>query len=74
MNMTRSPKEVLAEFSRKGISVAAWARANGYDADLTRTILRGERACLRGQSHNIAVSLGLKKGEIVPESRLAEAI
>lgn len=70
----RTPEDVLKEFARKGIPIATWARAKGYDADLTRAILRKERACLRGQSHNIAVELGLKDGEVVREHEIATAL
>jgi gp16 family phage-associated protein len=72
--MLRTSKEILNDFACKGISIAAWARAKGYDADLTRAILRGERAAIRGQSHNIAVELGLKRGEVVDDRHIAEAI
>jgi gp16 family phage-associated protein len=72
--MPKTSKEVLEDFARKGISVAAWARTKGYDADLTRAILRNERAAIRGQSHNIAVELGLKDGEVVREHELAMVI
>ncbi|AMK09633.1 hypothetical protein [Pseudodesulfovibrio indicus] len=72
--MPRTSKEVLEDFARKGVSIAAWARAKGYDADLTRAILRNERAAIRGQSHNIAVELGLKDGEIVREHDIATAM
>ncbi|WP_319778327.1 DNA-binding protein [Maridesulfovibrio sp.] len=72
--MARTAKEVLEDFARKGISVAAWARSKGYDADLTRAILRKERAAIRGQSHNIAVELGLKDGEVVRDHEIATAI
>lgn len=72
--MPRTSDEVLEDLASKGVSVAAWARAKGYDADLTRAILRKERACLRGQSHNIAVELGLKEGKVVREHEIATAL
>ena len=72
--MPRTSKDVLEDFARKGVSIAAWARAKGYDADLTRAILRNERAAIRGQSHNIAVELGLKEGEVVREHDIATAM
>ncbi|MGE4293925.1 MAG: DNA-binding protein [Desulfovibrio sp.] len=72
--MARTPEEVKRDLERKGIPIAAWARAHGYDADLTRRILKKERAALRGQSHNIAVSLGIKDGEIVDDREMATAI
>lgn len=72
--MPKTPDEVKAELARKGISIAAWARIKGYDADLTRAILRSERSAVRGQSHNIAVELGLKEGEVVRENEIRTAL
>ena len=65
--------QVRDEFARKGWSISSWARANGYSTGLVIEILKDDdrnpkRKCLRGESHNIAVALGLKQGEI---SRLA---
>lgn len=63
---TKTPKQVKADFARKGESVRAWAVANKFNPTLVCEILNGkkERKCLRGKSHEIAVRLGLKKGEI----------
>jgi len=47
-------------FRRNGITVAQWAKANGFEKSLVYAVLRG-RKCLRGQSHDIAVALGLKQ-------------
>lgn len=56
--------EVRAEFSRRGLSISAWARSHGYSAQLVYQVLAGRRGCLRGQCHEIAVRLGLKRGLI----------
>ncbi len=60
----RTPAEARAELDRKGISAGAWAAAHGYSSHLVVAILSGKRKCLRGQSHQIAVMLGIKEGEI----------
>ena len=60
--MTRSAAEARAEFQRSGTSVAAWAVSNGFSPQLVYRVLRGH-AVKRGQSHRIAVLLGLKEGE-----------
>jgi len=62
----KTREQVKAEFARRGISVRSWALANKFSPSLVHEILEGkkERKCLRGQSHKIAVRLGLKKGEI----------
>ncbi len=62
MNL-RTPQEARAELERKGVSVSAWAVANGFNPNLVIMILSGQRKPLRGQSHNIAVKLGIKAGE-----------
>jgi gp16 family phage-associated protein len=58
----RSVGEVRHEFEIRGLSVAAWARAHGYSSALVYQVLSGKKRCLRGQSHEIAVRLGLKLG------------
>ena len=63
----RTPQEVREEFSRKGISVAGWARQYGLNPSVVRSVLSGGRKCLFGQSHKAAVLLGLKEGEIIEE-------
>ncbi|WP_434147963.1 DNA-binding protein [Methylocaldum gracile subsp. desertum] len=60
----KTPKEVKEEFIRKGLSVSEWAKAHGFNRGLVHAVLRGERSCLRGDSHKIAVLLGIKDGVI----------
>ena len=57
-------EEVRNEFNRRGVSISAWARANQVSEQLTYQVLSGKKRCLRGQSHDIAVLLGIKAGEI----------
>lgn len=61
----RSPQEVKRDFLRKGISVASWARNNGFDSVTVCQVLNGTNAGSRGVGHKIAVLLGIKDGEIV---------
>lgn len=61
--------QIRAEFDRKGQSYSAWALKNGFSPSLVIAILNDDdrnpaRKCSRGDSHNIAVALGLKVGEI----------
>lgn len=69
----RTPQEAKDELDRKGVSVAAWAVANGFNPNLVLMILSGQRKPTRGQSHNIAVKLGIKAGEICNDPRNALA-
>lgn len=61
----RTSQEVRNEFIRKGISMASWARENGFDKATVSQVLSGCNAATRGKGHKIAVLLGLKIGEII---------
>ena len=56
-------REVREGFARRGESIRAWAKRNGYKHKTVSSILSGDRKALRGISHQIAVDLGLKDGE-----------
>ncbi|MBX9859008.1 MAG: hypothetical protein K2Y20_05370 [Sphingomonas sp.] len=47
--------------------MSQWARRKGLPVKLVHAVLSGTRPCRRGQSHRVAVELGLKDG-IVPEA------
>jgi len=55
---------IRQEFARRGVSISAWARTHGYSRQLVYQVLAGRKRCVRGQSHEIAVRLGLKTGVI----------
>ena len=56
--MTKS--KVKARFEAEGVSVAEWARANGFNCFTVYRVLSGRVKCVRGEGHRIAVALGLK--------------
>lgn len=58
----RTPEDVKREFSEAGITVAEWARANGFDRMAVVDVLRGKRVGNYGDAHKVAVALGLKPG------------
>lgn len=65
----KTRQEVRSEFASHGWSYSGWAKQRGYSAALVTDILNDKdgspkRKCLRGESHNIAVELGLKQGEV----------
>ena len=64
-NKLLSIEEVRNKFEREGTSYAEWARKHGVNRGLVSMILKGGRTCRRGQSHKIAVLLGIKEGVIV---------
>jgi gp16 family phage-associated protein len=61
----KTAAQVKAEFAERGVSVAKWAKQHKVHRQLVYEILSGRnRACLRGQSHRVAVLLGLKHGQL----------
>lgn len=58
----RTPEQVKDEFRRRGMSINEWARNHHVSAALVHQVLSGKKRCVRGQSHDIAVMLGLKEG------------
>jgi gp16 family phage-associated protein len=57
-----SKEEVEARFRAAGISFAQFARDNRFNLNLVYNVLKGRGKGFRGQSHNIAVALGMKQG------------
>lgn len=55
-------EEAKAEFLRHGLSVAGWAKENGFSPALVSSVLRGKCKGLRGDAHRIAVLLKIKDG------------
>lgn len=68
MSVSRVPTEAMKEralaardrFEASGTSISEWARARGFSISLVQSVLAGKRACIRGESHAIAVALGMK--------------
>ena len=60
----KTPEQVRADFLRRGISIAGWARQHRVSESLVRAVLSKRMKGHRGQSHEIAVLLGLKDGVI----------
>ncbi|NMG48271.1 DNA-binding protein [Azoarcus communis] len=71
MTKLRTAEEARAELERQGISVSKWATAHGFTTNLVYEVLSGKRACKFGQSHQIAVALGIKAGEVCLDPRKA---
>lgn len=60
----KSSQQAKEELRYQGQSMADWARENGFNPELVRRVLLGRGKHLRGESHKIAVKLGLKEGII----------
>jgi gp16 family phage-associated protein len=69
MNKLKTLEEAKASFHYLGISVSEWSREHGFSQALVREVLAGRKKGLRGQAHNIAVALGIKRG--IPTNRPA---
>ena len=64
--MMRTSQEVRSELQKRGLSIADWARQNGFTPELVHQVLNSNKIPVRGKSHQIAVKLGLKDGIIEP--------
>ena len=53
-------EQVKARFAAEGLSISAWARAQGFKRYLVYRVLDGSCKASRGEAHKIAVALGLK--------------
>ncbi len=56
-----------AALSRLGVTQTQLARALGVSVKLVNEVARGRLIGERGKTHKVAVALGLKEGEIVPD-------
>lgn len=71
--MLNTPNQVREYFADNGISIASWAAANSFSYNLVLRVLSGHTP-VRGQSHRIAVKLGLKAGTIVDPTKIADCL
>lgn len=60
----KTREEVKADFAKNGISIGAWAVANGFSRMHVYAVLNGHSKAKYGQAHVIAVALGMKAGEV----------
>lgn len=61
VDLPRRIAAVRAAMRANGVNVSEWARDHGFDVRLVHQVLRGNRACRFGESHRIAVALGVKQ-------------
>jgi len=64
MTILRTPEEIKQEFARRGLTIASWARENGFSLPLVYQVLSRKKPATRGECHRIAVALTLKEGDI----------
>lgn len=58
--MLKSKNQIKNEFRDKGITFSDWARKNNFSVELVYRVLKMNRIPIRGESHKIAVKLGIK--------------
>ena len=51
---------IRQQFYDHGLTVVEWARTHDFDVHLVYGVLSGRTKARRGESHRIAVALGLK--------------
>jgi len=61
----RTHAQAAQWMDEQGLSKSELARRFGVSASLVDAILRGQKKCRRGASHNVAVFLCLKAGQPV---------
>lgn len=55
-----TPQQVKSSFQQRGMTVTQWAQDNGFPREAVYRVLNGITKAKYGQSHEIAVKLGLK--------------
>ena len=65
----KNRQQIRDEFAANGVSYSAWARQRSYSPNMVIAIVNDDDRnprlkCLRGDAHNIAVELGLKRGQV----------
>lgn len=63
-----------AALSRLGVSQTQLARALGVSVKIVNEVARGRLIGRSGKTHKVAVALGLKDGEILPDDASAEEL
>ena len=59
--MVKSIQQVRDDFINSGTTISAWARDNNFSPDLVYRIFKNNKVPQRGESHKIALKLGIKK-------------
>lgn len=62
MASIRTAAQAKAWLEQQGKSVQEFARENSIDPNTTYQILSGRKKGMRGESHKVAVLLGMKNG------------
>lgn len=55
-------EDTKERFRFYGVSIADWAKRNGFSQQAVYDVLNGKCKCERGEAHRIAVALRIKRG------------
>jgi len=58
-------QQAREDMERRGETLAGWARKHGFNPENVRAVVYGNSKGKWGESHKIAVMLGIKDGIIV---------
>ncbi len=69
MTKLKTRKQFREECALKGLPLASVAKRHGFNLNLFYEIVNDDdtnprRKCLRGESHNLAVTIGIQAGEL----------
>ena len=64
----KTREQALIYIRRRGETVCGWARDHGFNPRLVRAVIYGYVKGKWGESHKIAVALGIKDGVIETEN------
>ena len=58
----QTPPDIKRWFYERGLTVTEWSQVHGFPREVVYAALAGRTRGFRGQAHDAAVALGLKKG------------
>lgn len=61
-------------FVASGTNISEWSRERNFSIALVNKVLMGQRSCRRGESHRIAVALGIKRELSPPGAPVAPLV
>lgn len=69
----KTREQALSDIRATGETVAGWARRNGFSPSSVRAVIYGASKGVWGESHLVAVRLGMKEGSFNETNRNANA-
>lgn len=69
----KTAAQVKEEMKRAGVTISAWARAHGFSREIVARVLAEKGRSSWGQSHEVAVLLGLKDGTVMAPKNFTAA-